>query len=70
MSKARKQSTRRPEQSYGGAALGNQSTTVVIIADNVSVPPSSQPIDDASTFVCQHYHDFLNRQPDAGGPDF
>jgi hypothetical protein len=54
----------------GGAALGNQSTTVVIIADNVSMPPSSQPIDDAATFVCQHYHDFLNRQPDASGLDF
>jgi hypothetical protein len=27
-------------------------------------------IDDPQTFVCQHYHDFLNRAPDAGGLAF
>jgi hypothetical protein len=27
-------------------------------------------IDNARTFVCQNYHDFLNRQPDPGGWDF
>ncbi len=54
----------------GGAALGNQNTAALIINDNVSVPPNSQPIDDAAAFVCQHYHDFLNRQPDASGLAF
>jgi N-acetylneuraminic acid mutarotase len=29
--------------------------------------PVSNPIDDAQFFVLQHYADFLNRQPDAGG---
>src|SRR5262249_239361 len=28
---------------------------------------SGNPIDDAQVFVRQHYLDFLNRQPDAGG---
>jgi hypothetical protein len=28
---------------------------------------TGNPIDDASTFVTQHYSDFLNRTPDAGG---
>jgi hypothetical protein len=28
------------------------------------------PIDDAATFVGQHYHDFLNRQADANGQTF
>jgi subtilisin family serine protease len=28
------------------------------------------PIDDARTFVTQHYRDFLNREPDEGGLDY
>ena len=52
----------------GGATLGNQSTATVIIGDNAV--PNLQPIDDVTTFVCQHYHDFLNRQPDASGLAF
>ena len=30
-------------------------------------PPSSNPADDASVFVWQHYRDFLGRDPDAEG---
>ncbi len=29
--------------------------------------PAVNPIDDAQTFVTQHYRDFLNREPDQGG---
>ncbi len=49
------------------AALGNQSTATANIIDDTSVSSSSQPIDDAATFVCQHYHDFLARSSDPGG---
>ncbi|HJQ32322.1 MAG TPA: S8 family serine peptidase [Pyrinomonadaceae bacterium] len=31
---------------------------------------SSNPIDDPTFFVTQHYHDFLNRDPDSGGLAF
>jgi photosystem II stability/assembly factor-like uncharacterized protein len=33
----------------------------------LSIPPQPNPIDDAQFFVRQHYLDFLNREPDAGG---
>ena len=39
------------------------------ITDSPAVPPSNL-IDDASFFVRQHYHDFLNREPDAAGLAF
>src|SRR3989442_9081002 len=32
--------------------------------------PSTNVIEDPSAFVCQHYHDFLNRTPDADGLAF
>ena len=51
-----------------GAALGQPVTTVNITDD---VPESaSNPIDDAQAFVHTHYHDFLNREPDAAGLAF
>ena len=52
-----------------GFSLGTPATAVVNILDNQS-EPATNPIDDAQTFVCQHYHDFLNRQPDQSGWDF
>ncbi len=52
-----------------GFNLGTPSTAVVNILDNQSEPVTNV-IDDAQTFVCQHYHDFLNRQPDQSGADF
>ncbi|MDX6529178.1 MAG: hypothetical protein QOH41_1468 [Blastocatellia bacterium] len=53
-----------------GASVGSQGTATMSIADDTTVPANSQPIDDAGTFVCQHYHDFLNRQADANGQSF
>ena len=50
-----------------GAEVGNQGTATSSIVDDTSVLASSQPIDDASTFVCQHYHDFLARSADSAG---
>jgi hypothetical protein len=52
-----------------GAALGAPSSTVITIADDT--PESlTTPIDDAQAFVYTHYHDFLNREPDAAGLAF
>ena len=49
--------------------LGAQSTAMLLITDNAS-EPSANPIDAARGFVCQHYHDFLYREPDQAGEDF
>jgi glucose/arabinose dehydrogenase len=54
----------------GGFSLGPQHTAQVTIADNDAAPSSVNPIDDARFFVRQHYHDFLNREPDQGGLDY
>jgi CSLREA domain-containing protein len=51
------------------AVLGSPFTATLNIADD-AVEPVANPIDDASNFVRQHYHDFLNREPDAGGLAF
>jgi Calx-beta domain/Domain of unknown function (DUF4214) len=52
-----------------GAVLGAPAIATVTIIDNVA-EPATNVIDDPQNFVCQHYHDFLNRQPDAGGLAF
>jgi CSLREA domain-containing protein len=53
----------------GGAVVGVVSTSTLEIADDV--PESSgNPIDGSEAFVRQHYHDFLNREPDPGGLAF
>ena len=49
--------------------LGTPATATVTIADNAS-EPATNPNDDPQTYVCQHYHDFLNREPDPGGLAF
>jgi len=49
--------------------VGGTPTIAVTIQDDV-VEPTTNAIDDTTTFVCQHYHDFLNREPDAGGLAF
>jgi hypothetical protein len=51
----------------GGASLGTPNQAALVIIDDATVPTNSQPIDDPATFVCQHYHDFLGREPDAAG---
>ena len=52
-----------------GATLGTVPIATVTINDD-AVEPAANPIDDPRTLVCQNYHDFLNRQPDAEGWDF
>jgi hypothetical protein len=52
-----------------GVALGTPSTSTVTISDNDTVIGTNQ-IDQAEFFVREHYVDFLNRQPDAGGLAF
>jgi hypothetical protein len=53
-----------------GAILGSQASATFEINDNETVDGSTNPIDDAAIFVCQHYHDFLNRQADSSGQAF
>jgi hypothetical protein len=52
-----------------GASLGSPSVAGVTISDN-EVANGANPIDQANFFVRQHYLDFLNREPDAGGIAF
>ena len=52
-----------------GAGLGALTTATVTITDD-AIEPATNVIDDARNFVLQHYHDFLNREPDAAGWDF
>ena len=52
-----------------GAVQGSPQIATVTINDNPT-EPSTNVIDDARDFVGQHYHDFLNRQPDQSGWDF
>jgi N-acetylneuraminic acid mutarotase len=47
--------------SYGGRVLGSTE-----LYDS-GAPPTGNPIDDPQFFIRQHYRDFLNREPDAGG---
>ena len=54
-----------------GAILGLGMTDVLMeIRDNDSNPSAPNPIGNSVFFVRQHYHDFLNREPDAGGLSF
>jgi hypothetical protein len=52
-----------------GASLGQQSTSIVTINDDAQ-EPATNPIDEPQSFVYTHYHDFLNREPDAAGLSF
>jgi hypothetical protein len=49
------------------ASIGTPGTATIMIVDDDVNPPTSNPIDNAQTFVDQHYHDFLSRTPDPGG---
>jgi uncharacterized repeat protein (TIGR01451 family) len=53
----------------GGAQFVAPSTATVTITNGTEGPPANL-IDDARFFVRQHYHDFLNREPDNAGLDF
>ena len=52
-----------------GGALGAQSSATLEITDD-SPESTGNPVDNSSFFVRQHYHDFLNREPDASGLAF
>jgi uncharacterized delta-60 repeat protein len=52
-----------------GATLGLRATATLQIMDDL-VESSGNPIDNEPTFVRQHYHDFLNREPDSNGLSF
>ena len=54
----------------GGTSLGNPSTAPLVITDDETVNGSTNPIDDNTNFVAQHYHDFLNRDGDPQGVAF
>ena len=54
----------------GGAVIGFRDRAVVRIHDNDAGPAASNPVDDTAFFVRQHYHDFLNREPDPSGLAF
>jgi hypothetical protein len=53
----------------GGAVLATPSSATLNITDDAT-EPATNPIDVASNFVRQHYHDFLNREPDQAGLEF
>jgi glucose/arabinose dehydrogenase len=51
----------------GGFTLGDLRAPLLVISDNDTSPSNVNPIDAPQFFVRQHYHDFLNREPDQGG---
>ncbi|HET6893283.1 MAG TPA: Calx-beta domain-containing protein, partial [Pyrinomonadaceae bacterium] len=53
----------------GNAAIGPRNSAVLVIHDN-DAGGSSNVIDTSSSYVRQHYHDFLNRHPDTDGEAF
>jgi len=53
----------------GNARLGPSNSSVLVIHDN-DPSESTNLVDISSSYVRQHYQDFLNRQPDAGGEAF
>jgi glucose/arabinose dehydrogenase len=54
----------------GGTSLGNPNMATLTITDDETVNGTTNPIDDSSIFVAQHYHDFLNREADTQGLAF
>ena len=58
------------EQLPGGEASADPPNAVLKIVDNDAADSPANPIDDTAFFVRQHYHDFLNREPDAEGLQF
>jgi hypothetical protein len=52
-----------------GVTLGSSATATVQIFDD-SPESTGNPIDAPDDFVCQHYHDFLNREDDSAGLAF
>ena len=57
---------------FSGASAGFRTNAQLTVHDGLvpTPPPSGNPVDATRFFVEQHYHDFLSREPDAGGLDF
>jgi probable HAF family extracellular repeat protein len=62
--------TLRLSNPTGGTALGLLGAVAELRITDDSPESTGNPVDDASFFVRQHYHDFLNREPDQSGLDF
>jgi Tol biopolymer transport system component len=54
----------------GSEIFGSQRATQLVISDFYTTAPPPNAIDLTDNFVRQHYHDFLNREPDAAGLQF
>jgi uncharacterized repeat protein (TIGR01451 family) len=53
-----------------GVRIGAAPVATVFVNDNDTAAGAPNPVDDSRFFVRQHYHDFLNREPDQSGLDF
>jgi Calx-beta domain-containing protein/lamin tail-like protein len=53
----------------GNAGIGPRNSATLVIHDN-DLTTSTNPVDISSSYVRQHYNDFLNRMPDASGEQF
>jgi hypothetical protein len=54
----------------GDCALGEAASVVITVVDNDIASSGQNPVGDAAFFVREHYHDFLNREPDDAGLAF
>ncbi|MFL6336268.1 MAG: PQQ-dependent sugar dehydrogenase [Pyrinomonadaceae bacterium] len=54
----------------GGGVLEAQPSRTLTITDDDATTAAANPVDRADFFVRQHYHDFLNREPDDSGLQF
>jgi hypothetical protein len=50
--------------------VGATNSATLTINDNDVATPTTNPLDSTPFFIRQHYYDFLNRDPDAGGLGF
>ena len=58
-----------PSNGHTLGDAGNRFKNVFVL-DDEDTGAGPNPVDDSHAFVCQHYHDFLNREPDAAGLAF
>ena len=57
----------------GGSANINfrvPASATLNVTDDDTGETAANPLDNSQSFVCQHYHDFLSREPDAAGLQF
>jgi DNA-binding beta-propeller fold protein YncE len=52
-----------------GCSLGEAASAIITVVDN-DATTGQNPSNDAQFFVREHYHDFLNREPDTPGLNF